>query len=82
MIVSGRRSAARQRELQRQWDRGNRAGLKVRPASSSAHTRGEAFDVEETSALATMAQLAPYSGLRWGGNFREYDPVHFDMGAG
>lgn len=78
-IVSGRRSLERQMELQRQWDRGDRRGLKARPATNSAHVTGDAWDVESGPGLDVMAQFAPYAGVRWGGNFRDPDIVHFDM---
>lgn len=79
-IVSGRRSEARQRELRAAWDRGDRAGLVARPALYSNHTRGEAFDLARGPGLDFFIHAAPYVGLRWGGNFREADPVHFDLG--
>ena len=80
-IVSGKRSASRQRQLQQAWDRGDRRGLVVRPASSSHHTRGEAWDLPRSGALATYGAWAPYLGVRWGGNFRDRDEVHFDLGS-
>lgn len=80
-IVSGKRSSREQRALQQAWDRGDRRGLVVRPASNSAHTRGEAFDLARGPALAYYAAWAPYLGLRWGGNFAQRDDVHFDLGA-
>lgn len=79
-IVSGRRSEARQRELRERWDRGDRAGLVTRPALYSNHTRGTAWDVERGRGLDMMARLAPYAGVRWGGDFATPDPVHFDLG--
>lgn len=80
-IISGKRTRARNRELQRQWDSGNRAGLVVRPADDSAHLRGEAWDVDRSSpGLAGMAALAQYAGVRWGGYFRNPDQNHFDLG--
>lgn len=79
-IVSGKRDAEYQKELRARWDRGDRAGLVVRPALDSHHTRGEAFDLRRVAGLATLGWLAPHAGLRWGGNFKEPDPVHFDLG--
>lgn len=79
-IVSGLRSAAAQAALQARWDRGDRSGLIVRPASNSSHTRGEAFDLERGPHLAQFGEWAPYVGLRWGGKFSTPDPVHFDLG--
>lgn len=81
-IVSGKRSWWKQRQLQRAWDRGDRAGLVVRPASNSAHTRGEAFDLARVSHLPIYGELARYlPGVRWGGRFNTRDDVHFDLGA-
>lgn len=82
-IVSGKRSASRQRELQRAWDRGDRRGLVVRPADDSTHTDGTGWDVERVPHLAAYGQLAAYyPGVRWGGHFRTPDQVHFDIGRG
>ena len=80
-IVSGARSEAAQRELRRRWDAGDRAGLVVRPALYSNHTRREAFDLAIGPGQRAFAQWAPLLGLRWGGNFSTPDPVHFDLGA-
>ena len=82
-IHSGRRSKSHQREMQKRWDRGDRSGLLVRPATSSPHTRGSGFDLERVPYLATYGEWVPYAGGRWGGNFRgEHagDDVHFDTG--
>jgi hypothetical protein len=79
-ITSGRRSAAYQAELRARWDRGDRRGLVARPALTSAHTEGRAFDLAASSRdLQILGSLAPYAGLRWGGTFSEPDPVHFDL---
>lgn len=80
-IVSGRRSGAAQAAMRARWDSGDRRGLVVRPALDSAHTRGEAFDLQDTGGLRTLGELARFTGLRWGGNFTDPDPVHFDLGA-
>lgn len=81
-IVSGLRDPKKQAEMRARWDRGDRRGLVVRPAASSAHTRGEAFDLTQGAHLTTLGALAQYAGLRWGGTFRDSDPVHFDLGNG
>lgn len=78
-IVSGRRSAARQRELLARWNRGDRAGLVAKPARSSRHTQGRAWDVRDNGALYVYGAWAPHVGARWGGTFSDYDPVHFDV---
>lgn len=80
-IHSGKRSNATQLALQAAWDRGQRSGMAVRPASSSAHTRGEGFDLPRGDHLALYGHWAPYLGIRWGGKFSTPDPVHFDLGA-
>lgn len=81
-IVSGRRSWWQQRRLRAAWDRGDRAGLAVRPAARSAHTQGTAFDVQRVPHLWVYGELARYlPGVRWGGTFSEPDPIHFDLGA-
>lgn len=80
-ITSGKRSAARQRALIAAWDRGDRAGLAVRPAANSAHVEGRAFDLAKVRHLDIYGQLAQYlPGVRWGGTFSTYDPIHFDLG--
>lgn len=82
-ITSGRRSAARQRELRGRWDRGDRRGLVARPAEHSHHTSGNAFDISAPpEVLRIFGSWAPLLGLRWGGTFRSPDPVHFDTGGG
>lgn len=83
-IHSGRRSAARQRQMQRDWDAGKRAGLVVRPADDSPHVRGEGFDLERVSHLPVYGSWANAAGGRWGGNFTGVhagDDVHFDTGG-
>lgn len=83
-INSAYRSPAYQKQLQAQWDRGNRAGLKVRPADSSRHTEGRAFDVSvqgpepSKATWENIGRVGETLGLRWGGRFSPPDPVHFD----
>lgn len=83
-IESAYRSPEYQRELQRKWDAGIRAGLKSRPADSSLHSQGRAFDVSivgpaPANAWANLGSLGEAFGLRWGGTFSDPDPVHFDL---
>jgi hypothetical protein len=81
-ISSGRRSAREQRRLVSRWDAGDRAGIAVRPAANSAHTRGEAFDLVRVPHVGIYGELSRYlQGVRWGGNFADADPLHFDLGA-
>lgn len=79
-ITSGRRSAEYQAELRRRWDAGDRRGLVTRPALTSKHTEGRAFDLAgDAATLQFLGRLAPHAGLRWGGTFGDSDPVHFDL---
>ncbi len=85
---SGLRSPTRTRELQEQWDAGNRAGLTVRPASDSLHHKGRAFDlVADKRTLDILGdfvvKLATEMNrrFRWGGRFLPPDPGHFDVGV-
>lgn len=75
-VTSGKRDAAKQKAMQEAWDRGDRAGLKVRPASSSQHTEGLAVDIE-TSDPAMAARIARAVGVGDGYSFQVSDPVHF-----
>lgn len=82
-ITSGARSNARNRQLQQRWDRGDRAGLSVRPADDTAHSTGDGFDLGGAPpyTLQVYGYWAPYVGLRWGGTFRDPDKIHFDRRA-
>ena len=84
-VVSGYRDPARQRRLQNLWDSGNRTGLVARPADRSWHMQGLAIDVSRRDREAFTAfrnSMEQFQGIRWGGNFRTPDPVHFDMPIG
>lgn len=84
-ITSGIRSAAYQAQLRARWDAGDRVGLRVRPAASSTHTRGEALDMtvvatrrgSNSQALNELGTFAMSRGYTWGGTWRRSDPVHF-----
>lgn len=87
-IVSGWRDPARQKALRERWDAGDRAGLATRPAIVSKHSHTDisgnpdalAVDISAGSDqnLQTLGFWAKkYLGMRWGGDFRRYDPVHF-----
>lgn len=66
--------------LQAQWDRGDRRGLAVRPASDSAHTRRNAFDLQnDKPTLNVLGREARRLGARWGGTFIPPDINHFDV---
>lgn len=82
-LSSGYRSQAHQDALRARWDRGDRTGLKVRPAAVSDHTDRRAFDVDPdgpeppASTWQQLGRLGESLGLRWGGRFNKADPVHF-----
>lgn len=80
-FISGYRSPEYQKELQERWDRGDRAGLSYRPADSSAHTRGNAFDIVApyNTLLALGNAIQEVRGARWGGRFVPPDNNHFDV---
>lgn len=88
-ITSGFRDPAKQAAMRAAWDRGDRQGLRVRPAdpSASMHCRGTAsrpaslaIDMPcDDEALA--AQLATKLGLRAGLYFSTPDPGHYDNGG-
>lgn len=60
----------------------------IAPFGSSFHNYGAAFDVRVTARPASMTEYAalralglyaPNIGLRWGGNFTNPDPPHFEL---
>ena len=80
IVVSGRRDATKQTAL-------IKAGLTT--ATRSYHLSGLAFDVGLRGfTLKTLpdeywqyiGEFGESLGLRWGGRFSNYDPVHFDAG--
>lgn len=72
--TSGYRDLQKQRELHE---------MGYPTAKKSWHTVGKAMDIHGTEAeLAFLGGLAPYLGLRWGGNFAQRDSVHFDYPVG
>ena len=82
ILTSAYRSPQHQAFIRSQWDRGFRTGLVVRPAESSAHTRGEAIDMVPEFGYPDrvqdfMGQFATMQGYIWGGNWRNPDPVHY-----
>lgn len=86
-ITSGYRSFAKQEELKAQGHTNTSAG-------NSYHNYGLGLDVNlvkddvwvkkgssyNTWANTGVIQIANEYGLRWGGDFSNYDPVHFDLG--
>ena len=83
-LNSAYRSQTYQLELQRRWDRGDRIGLTSRPATSSLHSSGRAFDVgivgpdPPPAVWEAIGRVGEALDLRWGGRFADPDPVHFD----
>lgn len=82
-ITSGFRDPSHQEALQKQWDAGNRAGLRVRPATDSKHSHKAFFgpaalaiDIP-TSNDRRMAQIAAAIGLGAGASFHTPDPGHY-----
>lgn len=83
-ITSIWRDPARQKKLQERWDRGDRAGLRARPATNSKHTKtnfwgrpaSEAMDMPTNNDKRT-AQLARELGMGAGQFFKRVDPGHY-----
>lgn len=73
-----------QAELRARWDRGDRQGLRVRPAANSKHTvtgflgskKAQAIDIP-TRNDSRMAQIAKALGIGSGLDFHDSDPGHF-----
>lgn len=85
VITSGYRSPLHQLELQNRWDAGNRVGLRARPATYSWHMQGLAVDVSTRDPSFTAFRTVMLSfdeHIRWGGDFRKSDPIHFDLPIG
>lgn len=91
-VVSGYRSADYQAQLRQRWDRGDRAGLLVRPAANSRHSSGRAVDlafswegypipVRDTPRqyFQYLADILAPVGVRWGGFFSPPDLNHFEI---
>lgn len=73
----------------------NVKGAIVKPSTRSNHMVGHAIDCNlvfdgklynsklmqaDTGAVKEFINAVVKSGLRWGGNFKIHDPVHFDSG--
>jgi hypothetical protein len=93
-VVSGFRSAEYQARLREKWDRGDRAGLLVRPAANSRHSSGLAVDLAfswESYPIAVrdtprqyfhyLADILAPVGVIWGGTFSTPDVNHFEIRA-
>jgi hypothetical protein len=83
-ITRGWSDPKHQDELRKRWDRGDRAGLRVRPAENSKHTTtgflgrkaATAIDIP-TNNDARMAQIARALGIGAGADFKDSDPGHY-----
>jgi len=88
-ITSGFRDPAKQAALRAAWDRGDRQGLRVRPADPSASLHCRTASGRPASLAIDMpceneqlgAQLAQALGLRAGYYFTVSDPGHYDNGG-
>jgi len=88
-LLSTCRSKAKQLDMQRRWDSGDRRGLRVRPADpdSSKHVADEygicwAFDLANSDAWLDVVGphiVKTVPGARWGGNWLPKDSPHFDI---
>lgn len=79
-VTSGHRSVRSQAALYERWVSG-RSPLPAAPPGSSKHNQdpSPAVDLKfPYSHGALVVFFAEYLGLRWGGRFSVYDPVHFE----
>ncbi len=88
ILLSACRSAELQQQLRESWDRGDRAGIAVRPAdpSSSRHVPDasgtcNAFDLGNTPAWLTLCgnAVATLPNVTWGGVWIPKDINHFQI---
>lgn len=83
-IARGWSDPTHQAELRARWDRGDRQGLRVRPAADSKHTvtgflgskKALAIDIP-TGNDRRMAEIAKALGIGAGITFHDSDPGHF-----
>lgn len=83
-ITRGWSDPTHQQELQARWDRGDRAGLRVRPAANSKHTATGFLGRRAALAIdvpcrndARLAQIARALGVGAGADFKDSDPGHY-----
>lgn len=88
-ITSGFRDPAKQQAMRDAWDRGDRQGLRVRPAApeGSRHSRTSMTGSPASTAIdmpcsddRRAAEVAKLLGLRPGLYFNPPDPGHYDEG--
>jgi len=82
-IRSGFRDPEKQKAMRALWDRGQRAGLRARPAVDSLHTvehwsnpDARAIDIT-TRDDSTASRIARALGIGTGLDFRDPDPGHY-----
>jgi hypothetical protein len=89
VITSLYRDPEKQRIMRERWDKGDRAGLRARPADpdTSRHTRTGWFNTPQSDAIDMVsnddkaaAAIARELGLRAGLFFTPPDPGHYDLG--
>lgn len=81
-VESVRRTRAWQASHYRLWKAG-KWPYPVAKAGSSLHERGLAFDLSSDLGYPGLKRLGAIWkswGGRWGGDFRDDDPIHFDFG--
>jgi len=83
-ITSGFRDPAKQKAMRARWDAGDRAGLRARPATNSAHSAtgffgrpaARAIDMTSSNERAA-AELASHLKIEAGLYFQKSDPGHY-----
>jgi len=88
-ISRGWSDPAHQAELRARWDRGDRAGLRVRPAADSLHTKTTFLGAPASKAVdmpsdndAAAAKIASQLGIGTGLTFSTPDPGHYYLLGG
>jgi len=84
VITSGFRDPSHQKELRARWDRGDRVGLRARPALDSLHSQttwlgtpaSKAIDITTTDDVRAAA-IARALGIGVGLDFKEPDRGHY-----
>lgn len=83
-ITSIFRDPAKQKAMQERWDRGDRSGLRARPATDSQHTKVGFFGGASSKAMDMVTnnenetvKIAREIGLGAGATFAKPDPGHY-----
>ena len=91
VVTSAFRSRTKQRQMRANWDKGERAGLKARPAKKSAHSGGIALDFnisaigltkanykQKGDLIKELTEFGKEYGFEYGAHFKNNpDLVHF-----